>query len=298
MFSINLSSHHILVTVCATMFLTAASSCGSSRQATAPDSTPSVETPSTRRPPASSNTGSSTSAQFNTLARSYTSWDAIEVPFKVNLTSPARLSCSGKAYMTRGKDIYLSLRVMGMEVASLYVTADSVFAAEKLGRRYVAEPIGAVLGKAQLTVSDIQDLLTGRAFIPGHGTITPTMYKDLSVTTANGAMLINPRTQPRGYEYGFLVDLAANAVTTLVVEPSGLKPVECLYSSPVKAPGIGNVNSDISISADAGKTAVSATLEWKFKDARTSGVRSARWKAPKGYTRVTAAQLLKMLKVQ
>lgn len=272
--------------------------CGTSRKGVSGDMPADTTSPVTgvSRPPASGVNSYNAGDALRSLTEGYSEWRTVEVPFKVNVDKPAKLSASGRAYMTRGRDIYISVRVMGLEVANLYVTTDSVFASEKLNRRYLAEPLAGVLSNAGLTVSDIQDLLMGRAFLPGHGTLTAGDAPLLSLSTADGRMLITPKTQPHGYEFGYLTDINANAVTTLVVEPRGRRAIECGYSHPLTVNGLGRVNNAIGINANAGRTAVDVSLEWKYDDAKTSGIKSDRWKRPKGYTRVSATQLLKMLR--
>lgn len=288
---------HIAAITAAVAITAGISSCGTHRGAVAETDDRQIPEYDLSRPPASGVNSDDARTAFRNLTAGYTDWKAIEVPFKVNIDKPARLSASGRAYMTRGRDIYLSIRLLGMEVANMYVTADSVFASEKLNRHYVAEPISSILADTGLTVNDLQDILLGRAFIPGSGTLNASDAGALSLTTADGMMLITPVRQPAGYEFGYLADIDSRSITNLVVEPAGLQPILCLYSDPLTVKGIGSVNNAITINATAAKTAVEASIGWRYDDARTTGVKSARWKMPKGYTRVTASQLLKMLNV-
>ena len=69
--------------------------------------------------------------------------------------------------MQRDRSVHLSLRFLGMEVASLMVTRDSIFALYKLERLYFAESISDLLGGFPATVGNVRDLLLGRAFILG-----------------------------------------------------------------------------------------------------------------------------------
>lgn len=64
----------------------------------------------------------------------------------VSLKLPKRISASGTMTMTRGKDISISMRVLGIEVATLYITGDSVIALDKWHKYYLAESVESLLG--------------------------------------------------------------------------------------------------------------------------------------------------------
>ena len=288
---------HIATITVALAVTAGLSSCGAHRNAVADTDDRPIPEYDLSRPPASGVSSDDARSAFRNLTAGYTGWNTVEVSFKVNIDKPVRMSASGRAYMTRGRDIYLSMRMLGMEVANMYITADSVFASEKLNRHYVAEPIRSILADTGLTVNDIQDILLGRAFIPGSGTLKASDAGALSLTTADGMMLITPVRQPAGYEFGYLADIDSRSITNLVVEPAGQQPIQCLYASPLTVKGIGSVNNAMTINATASKTPIEASIAWRYDDAGTTGVKSARWKTPKGYTRVTASQLLKMLNI-
>ncbi len=239
-----------------------------------------------KRPPVSAVDTRSAAAQYTRLCATYHNWDAIEAPVKVNITSPSKMSVSGKLYMARGKDVYISLRMLGLEVANLYVTADSVFASEKLGKHYVAESLTSLLGGTNLTVNDIQDMLLGRAFVPGKGTVSDAVASLFDITLSGNRMLITPRQQPAKYEYGFMADTRSNALTTIVVEPAGHTAVECNYAGATTIPGVGGVCSQMSIDTTVKTTHIAASLEIKYDEAKTGkSINSARWKQPKGYVK-------------
>ncbi len=86
--------------------------------------------------------------------------------------------------MQRDRSVHLSLRFLGMEVASLMVTQDGIFALYKLERLYFAESISDLLGGFPTTVGNVQDLLLGRAFILGD---TP------------GTLTLHPRRHPQNW---------------------------------------------------------------------------------------------------
>lgn len=60
------------------------------------------------------------------------------------------------------RELLLSLRFIGFEVAQLYADADSVFAVEKIHKWYVAESIQRLGAGTGLTLADLQGYLLGR----------------------------------------------------------------------------------------------------------------------------------------
>lgn len=87
-------------------------------------------------------------------------WNDIYVPVKLELTEPSRMSISGRAIMVRDQSIYLSLRMIGMEVATVYIDRDSIFATEKMHKQMLAVGFDDALGK-RMTIGELQSLLLG-----------------------------------------------------------------------------------------------------------------------------------------
>ena len=61
----------------------------------------------------------------------------------------------------RDSAINISMRVLGMEVAVVNVTPDSVVMADKFHKYLFAEPLAAVLGSHSMTVGEMQDIMLG-----------------------------------------------------------------------------------------------------------------------------------------
>lgn len=70
------------------------------------------------------------------------------------------MSISGRVTMIRDRSIYMSLRMIGMEVATVYVNTDSIFATEKLHKQMLASDFDKTLG-GKLSVGELQGLLLG-----------------------------------------------------------------------------------------------------------------------------------------
>ncbi len=234
--------------------------------------------------------------KFRLLVDNYHEWECVEVPVKLSIKAPSTFSLSGKAYMKRGKDIMLSLRFMGLEVAMLYVDKDSIYVSDKVHKYYVAEKIGNVLSGCDVSVGDIQDFLIGRAFTLGSGTLAYGQRKKVSLEDAGDCWLIIPREKAAaGTEYGFSVRNADNSLAGLVVSVPGVEPVNVAYSENVKTLA-GWLADKVRFGAVVNDKAIDVEIDWTFSRAAWNAPGNFRtWKTPQGYNRLKTPDIAKML---
>lgn len=223
-------------------------------------------------------------------------WTQLNLPIKIAVKSPQKISLSGRIYMRRDRDIYITLRVLGMEVANMYVNSDSVYAADKLHKYYIAEPIKDIFAGASLSIGDIQDALLGRPFINGRGNLTDKMLSGVTLTdTPDNQWIMTPRSRINGkIEYQFKFSKESNALMSLVFN-TGSKFYGCTYSSPAEIDG-SRFMERIAIATKVGKTPIDATITFDFNKVKWEVPSSARWRNPSGYKRITPAALAKSLK--
>lgn len=128
----------------AALVMTVFSSCGSTRKTAV-------------------NSGSYVSGQISGIKAEVVpgEWQNVVMPVRITLRSPKNISFSGRATMIRDSVINLSMRVLGMEVASVNVTADSVWFADRFHKYVFSESTQRVLGSHQLTMGQMQDILFG-----------------------------------------------------------------------------------------------------------------------------------------
>lgn len=91
------------------------------------------------------------------------SWTTLSIPLKARLLEPSRKSFSGRAYFRRGESVYVSIRVLGFEAASLYIDRDSIRAFEKLNSSYIALPSSLILDRRGMSMERLQDMMLGAA---------------------------------------------------------------------------------------------------------------------------------------
>ena len=230
------------------------------------------------------------------LADTYKPWTSLYAPFSMRLSKPVSFSFSGRATMERDKAILLSLRLLGMEVGSVYIDNDSAFVADKFRRYLVAVPFSAVSARTQLTLPDLQSLLLGRAFFPGSGTIDSGKGAAQQFSPArNGELtILTPRRMPEGATWYFTID-ASPALTKLTVEPDGMDEFTVTFSDIVESIA-GSVASDIRAQGTFKGKQLDASIEWNMGKAQWNGNRSCDKPDYSGYRRLTIAELLGALK--
>lgn len=88
-------------------------------------------------------------------------WHTLEVPVRVSLTEPEQLSANARLNMVRDSSVYLSLRMMGMEVAYLAAQADSVVICSRFHKLYAADRLSRLLPPEYANLQTLQALLLG-----------------------------------------------------------------------------------------------------------------------------------------
>ncbi|MDE6310114.1 MAG: DUF4292 domain-containing protein, partial [Muribaculaceae bacterium] len=257
---------------------------------------------SAKTKPDTSETVIETPVQINNVAESYllslrstyAGWQYLSVPVEIEFTSPKNLKVSGRLYMERDKSIYLSMRVLGMEVATVYVTNDMIYATEKLHKYYVAESISDLLAGSDFTVGDLQNLLLGRAFIGGRGLMDQSMASDVKITTSDDGTdwwITPPETNGVKYEF----DIAPNPqhVRTATFMHNDVLRVKCNYTQPTRTKG-GMIANKLTFKIFTGGTRLQLNANLNLKDVKWGEKDINSWKMPKGYKQLSRKELLNM----
>ena len=107
---------------------------------------------------------------FESLMASYPDWNTFSAKGSADLSFGASgsLSASTQLRMVRGEVLQISVRIiLGIEVARLYMTPDSLFLVNKMQKQYVAaslQEIGERLS-SPVSLQTVQDALLGRIFL-------------------------------------------------------------------------------------------------------------------------------------
>jgi len=239
------------------------------------------------------------------LAASYSDWTDVQMPVRLELTSPKNFAVSGRATMIRGKALFISLRMLGLEVASIYADTDSVTVMEKLHKTAYVESLSRFTAASGMSLADIQDLLLGRAFAPGRGTLGRTnmdlFTTDTSLFDGNdGLTAISPADKGGVLKLIFAVDespakFPMARVTDAVAQVADRATIVVSYSDPA-ATQAGTVSADAAIATNLNNRRISAALHWDLSQARWNSAAQVSPRSTRGYKRVDTATLMKLLK--
>ncbi len=235
------------------------------------------------------------SQRFDSAISSYKDWHDVVMPVDLSLHQPKEFSVSGRATMVKDECVYISIRVLGFEAANIYITPDSIFASYKLNKIYVAEETSQLLANYPVTIGNIQDLLLGRAFMLGKGTLSSDMKKKLTLNSTTELWSVIPNQNLKNVIYSFFFDLSSNALAMTKVDIEGKKPVECKYQNPPVNTVAGYVSKGINLSTTLKNMPIDADLRWNLSGAKWNTGATAKWKTPKGYKRISASDLLKAM---
>lgn len=234
--------------------------------------------------------------RYSALCQSYGEWFDVSMPVKLSLRSPKRLSLSAKAEMKHGQWIYMSVRMLGFEVASIWVDNDSIHAIDRYHKAYLSESLHRLFGNSGATISDVQNLILGRGFILGNngGMLTPELETKVKTEGSATELLLLPSEQPAGIEYGFIMSPSENNIAAASVSIGEKYAATIKYSSFITTSHSGVFASSADFDMVKGKK-IAASLNWDFTSAKWNTDLKRQWKLPSGYSRMSADKILKAL---
>lgn len=220
-------------------------------------------------------------------------WQTMQTGGNIKLSAGSNFSSSIQMRMVRDQAIYISLRpLLGIEVGKLVITADSLYAVDKVHKRYIAEKVSILTSGIPVTVSEVQDIFLGRPFIIGKGTFNENTKSAVTVTREGNTLVLSPDEQYKGYGYTFTIDKAAR-ITSLGIVPTGSTTAayQVKYSD-VRRTTAGNIAHAVNVDATVEKKKIAFSLDYKNID--WNGEVKIDRSLPKGYTRMSARDLFSM----
>ena len=252
--------------------------CGTSRQAasTLPDGQTTTTT----------TTGDPVDAVIATLG----DWQTLQTGGNITLNAGSNFSSSIQVRMVRDQAIYISLRPMlGIEVGKLLITADSLYAVDKVHKRYVAEKVSLLTAGIPVTVSDVQGIFLGRPFIIGKGTLNKSLAPQVATNSQGNDIVVSPTEGYKGYNYTFTFDNSKRIVTLNIVPQGSANAAYQVNYGDVRNTKAGNIAHSIKVNASVDKKKLDFTLTYKGID-WNENVNIDRG-IPNGYSRMNASSL-------
>ena len=219
-------------------------------------------------------------------------WQTLQTGGNIKLSGGSSFSSSVQVRMVRDQAIYISLRPMlGIEVGKLIITADSLYAVDKVHKRYIAEKVSILTSGIPVTVSDVQDIFLGRPFIIGKGTLNESLKSQVSAS-AYAPLVLTANETFKGYGYAFTFD-HKNRITSLDIVPKGSTTAayQVKYSD-VQGTDAGNIAHSVNVNASVEKKKMAFSLS--YKDIDWNGKVKIDMGIPESYSRMSARDLFSM----
>lgn len=265
------------------MLVALMSACGTFKKAaTVPDTT--TTTPTTPR---------ATTDAMESIIATLGDWQTMQTGGNIKLSAGSSFSSAIQVRMVRDQAIYISLRPMlGIEVGRLLITADSLYAVDKVHKRYIAEKVSLLTSGIPLTVSDVQDIFLGRPCIIGKGTLSESNRAAMTVEAEKNAVKLVPAQNYKGYSYAFVMD-NKDRIVSLDIAPQGSATAayQVKYND-VRKTTAGNIAHGLNAVATIENKKVSLSLSYKNID-WNGNVKIDR-SLPNGYSRMSARDLFSL----
>lgn len=203
--------------------------------------------------------GQDASESFATaVARTYAPWSSMTLKGKVRLDGvPVPLNV--KIYLEHARSLILSLSapLLG-EMGRVEMTADSVLFVNKRAKTWCREPLAPALGRFGASLADIQDLLLGRVFMLGYGTLSPQNASQIEVSEgASDTRILTPRLQHPDAQYGFTLYPDGQMMMAAAFTPDEKYLATADYTHRED----GGTDMDLSLKAGTKRLSLSISLE-------------------------------------
>lgn len=143
---------------------------------------------------------------IDSISSRWGDWDKVSISGKFKMAG-LPLSPSVKVYMQRDSSIFISLRapLMG-EVGRAEVIDSTLLIVNKMNKTYVEEPIEKALAYYPGGISDLQNLLLGRAVMPGYGPLSPDIAEIAELygeEDGSTTLIATEEARLEGFNYGY-----------------------------------------------------------------------------------------------
>ncbi len=219
-------------------------------------------------------------------------WQTMQTGGNIKLNAGSSFSSSIQMRMVRDDAIFISLRpVLGIEVGKLLITGDSLYAVDKVHKRYIAEKVSLLTAGIPVTVSDVQDIFLGRPFILGKGTLKESLKDQMTVSEVY-PLILNANESYKGYGYVCNFDKAGR-IASLSIMPTGKAAAAYQVNySDVHGTTAGNIAHNINANATVENKNIAFSLN--FKDIEWNGKVNIDLSVPRNYKRMSARDLFSM----
>lgn len=241
--------------------------------------------------PTTGQTGQTVTDPAEAIIGTLGDWQTLQTGGNIKLNAGSSFSSSVQVRMVRDQAIYISLRpLLGVEVGKLVITGDSLFAVDKVHKRYIADKVSMLTAGIPVTVSDVQDIFLGRPFVLGKGTYNQSC-KALMTVSADG-LTMTANEQYKGYGYAFSFDKSQRIVSLEIIPNGSAVAAYQVNYSDVQGTPAGNIAHGIKANADIKGRKIDFSLS--YKDIDWNGKVKIDTSIPTNYKRMSASALFSL----
>ena len=220
-------------------------------------------------------------------------WQTMQTGGNIKLSAGSNFSSSVQVRMVRDQAIFISLRPMlGIEVGKLIITADSLYAVDKIHKRYIAEKVSILTSGIPVTVSDVQDIFLGRPFVIGKGTLNERLKSAMTASFKGNNTILTANETYKGYGYAFTFDKSCRIASLDIVPAGSTTAAYQVKYIDVKKTDAGNIAHGIDINANIDKKKMAFALD--YKNIEWNGNVKIDRNIPSGYSQMSAKDLFSM----
>lgn len=235
--------------------------------------------------------------RYNAVVNSYKDWSTLSTGGKVAIAGEQSFSSSMQLRMVKGKSISISIRpLLGIEMARIFITADSIYIIDKYHKMYVAEKITNFTQGLPLDINLLQDAFLNRVFIIGRGELTHSMHNMVEIKeTGTQTWDIVPKNQLPEFIYSFAMNLSNNLTALNIMPEESQLPYSITYED-FKTTDIGTLASVVAITASQGTRSFSLKLNIDTSKIRLGETFNDSFDINPNYKRISASSLSSILK--
>ena len=220
-------------------------------------------------------------------------WQTMQTGGNISLNAGSNFSSSIQMRMVKDQAIYISLRpVLGIEVGKLIITADSLYAVDKVHKRFIAEKVSILTSGIPVTVSDVQDIFLGRPFIIGKGTLNEELMTSITTTLEGNTIILTPNENYKGYSYAFALDKNYRIGSLDILKAGSTTTDYKVKYDNVRNTTAGNIAHGLKANASVDNKKIAFSLSYKDIEWNTN-VKIDR-SIPNGYKRMSAKDLFSL----
>ncbi|MCC8171112.1 MAG: DUF4292 domain-containing protein [Parabacteroides sp.] len=233
---------------------------------------------------------------FEKFEREAFRFETLSAKLKVNWQTPKN-SMGSRVDLKIVKDEVILLSVqpfLGIEVARIRISPDSIWVLDRMNKRYVAEDLSAMKGKLPVDFNfyNLQALFSDRIFVPGNRSVMPADYRKFALHRDNGQAELKI-TDAMELVYRFSVDRENKLTDTYVSDKSGRYALQWRYADfRVTGQQLFPMRMDVQVTdngAEKGK------IEFYFNKIDVDKPVNPDFSIPAKYNRVTFEEVVKLL---